>query len=183
MDRRQRKTRISIFEAFVALLAEKPYSRITVGQIIDGADVGRATFYAHFETKDDLLKALCEELFAHVLDAAAGKEGGHGGLFSCDAPNSAFLHLMQHLQKNDNHILDLLAGGNDALFMGYFKEALKGLVKTQAALFAHRKDPALPEDFWLDHIAGVFTQTVHWWLNHGRRETPEEICQYFYLSV
>ena len=68
MDRRQKKTREAIFSAFSSLLSKKKYSQITVGEIIEHADVGRATFYAHFETKDYLLKAFCEELFCHIFD-------------------------------------------------------------------------------------------------------------------
>ena len=51
MDRRQRKTRDAIFKAFIELLSEKNVNQITVGEIIARADIGRATFYAHFETK------------------------------------------------------------------------------------------------------------------------------------
>ena len=61
MDRRQKKTREAIFNAFCELLSKKRYEQITVGEIIERADVGRATFYAHFETKDFLLKELCAE--------------------------------------------------------------------------------------------------------------------------
>ncbi|MBR5529107.1 MAG: TetR/AcrR family transcriptional regulator [Oscillospiraceae bacterium] len=183
MDRRRRKTRNAIFEAFIALLDRHSYGQITVGQIIERADVGRATFYAHFETKEELLKALCRELFAHIFEAAEGEETAHSYLFDCQAPDSVFLHLFQHLQKDDNRILTLLSCRNNDLFLGYFKEELRELIKSREAQFSGRKDPRLPDAFWLDHIAATFTETLRWWLENGRKEPPETITEYFYLAV
>ena len=54
MDSWQRKTRNAIFQAFTRLLEQKTYSSLTVQEIIDEADISRSTFYAHFETKDEL---------------------------------------------------------------------------------------------------------------------------------
>ena len=111
MDRRQRKTREAIFSAFTKLLSEKSFNHITVSDIIERADIGRATFYAHFETKDYLLKELCEELFCHIFDSSSESDHNHRHIFNCSAPDSVFTHLFEHLYKNDNQILELLSSG------------------------------------------------------------------------
>ena len=183
MDRRQRKTREAIFNAFITLLAKKNFSQITVGEIIHQADVGRATFYSHFETKDFLLKELCEELFCHIFDSTQNGQSEHKHIFDCDEQNSVFLHLFQHLQKNDNNILELLSCQNNELFLWYFKINLQKLVVSQLPLFEERKNEKLPDSFWVNHIACTFVETVRWWIENGMKESPETITEYFYLAV
>ncbi len=53
-DLRVLKTQRAIREAFMQLLAEKPFESITVQNIIDRALVNRKTFYNHFRDKYDL---------------------------------------------------------------------------------------------------------------------------------
>lgn len=183
MDRRQRKTRESIFKAFIELLSKKDFTQITVGEIIEQADVGRATFYAHFETKDFLLKELCEELFCHIFDAKNNEQTKHKHIFDCDAPDSVFLHLFRHIEKNDNNILELLSCQNNELFLRYFKFNLLRLVISQLSLFETRKNEKLPDSFWINHIASTFVETLRWWIDNGLKESPETIAEYFYLAV
>ncbi len=181
MDRRQRKTREAIFGAFTELLSQKDFNAITVGEIIDRADIGRATFYAHFETKDYLLKELCEELFCHLFDTMKG-ENSHHHIFNCDTDDSVFLHLFKHLQKNDNQILDLLSGENNELFLRYFKVGLLSLVENQIDNLKTEKHRALPKEFLINHIATAFVETVRWWADNKCEQSPETITNYF-LSV
>ena len=178
MDRRQRKTRKAIIDAFISLLSKKDFEHITVGEIIECADIGRATFYSHFETKDFLLKELCEELFCHIVDAVSGNRG-HEHIFECDAPDSVFLHLFRHLQNNDNNILQLLSCKNNELFLRYFKTNLLKLVESQLPCFASAKSNQLPESFWVNHITSTFVETVKWWIDNGKKESPETITEYF----
>ena len=177
MDRRQRKSREAIFDAFTELLSKKDFAHITVGQIIEKADVGRATFYAHFETKEYLLKEFCRELFCHIFDSVNGTQHRH--IFHCDGEDSVFLHLFQHLYKNDRNILALLSGQNNSLFMEYFRVELIQLVKQQLPMFEDRRKEGIPADFWQEYITSTFVSTLKWWLGNGMTEPPEVITEYF----
>ena len=182
MDRRQRKTREAIFSAFIELLCKKDASQITVGEIIKKADIGRATFYAHFETKDFLIKELCEELFCHIFDKAQGR-CEHHHIFECDAPDSVFLHLFIHLKKNDNNILTLLSCQGNDLFLNHFKLGLTQLVEKEIDNLNIKAAKSLPRDFVVNHISSVFIETVRWWILNELALSPDEICDYFLTAI
>lgn len=178
MDRRQRKTRAAIFSAFAELLGEKGYGSITVREIIERADVGRTTFYAHFPTKDDLLRELCEELFGHVVDSAVGRSGTAGSYSDAAPPPSALCHLLQHMRKNENGVLDLLSCESSDLFLRYFKDSLTALMEEEMAdSVAERL--GVPHGYLVNHLTGSFVETVLWWAHGGLVETPEQLDAYF----
>jgi len=179
MDRRQRKTKAAIFKAFISLLSQKDYYKITVSEIIEAADIGRATFYAHFETKDFLLKELCEELFCHVLTYDKQGNTNSSQLFDCSKPDTVFLHLLRHLQNNDNQILELLVGRNNELFLRYFKNQLANLVQNEFTLQKPNFSKPLPDDYFINHISSTFVETVRWWKDNHDDMPPEQIHEYF----
>ena len=72
-DRRIGKTRKALKEALTDLILEKGYEAVTVQDVIDRADVGRSTFYAHFVDKDDLLMAILADLEMPGLDPSSWK--------------------------------------------------------------------------------------------------------------
>lgn len=183
MDRRQRKTREAIFKAFTELLSKKDFNKITVGEVIEKADIGRATFYSHFESKDFLLKDFCEELFCHIFDTESNEKNKHRHIFDCDGSGSAFLHLFEHLKKNDNNILLLLSSSNNQLFLRYFKDNLKVLIESHLWLFEPPKNDKIPLEFWKNHIASTFVETLSWWISGEMKETPETITEYFFTVI
>ena len=176
MDRRQRKSREAILGAFTELLSKKKYDKITVGEIIERADVGRATFYAHFETKDFLLKALCEELFCHIFDTSSADGREHIHIFSCDSHAPVFLHLFSHLAENDHNILRLLSSENNGIFIKYFKENLKELISKS---FPSDETDEIPKSFRINHLASSFVETVIWWVEGSMKESVENVYSWF----
>src|SRR5260221_6369465 len=65
-DRRIHKTKRLLREALFSLIGEKDYDSIVVKEILDRADVGRSTFYAHFNDKDELLVSGIHDLINSV---------------------------------------------------------------------------------------------------------------------
>ncbi len=76
-DRRLIRSRRLLGNALIELMQEKRYIDITVQDIIDRADVGRTTFYKHFQDKEDLLISNLDailENFIHHMDSGGGDQ-------------------------------------------------------------------------------------------------------------
>ncbi len=179
MDRRQRKTREAIFDAFSELLTHKSYSQITVQEIIDEANVGRTTFYAHFPTKDDLLREMCAELFAHVFSQAPEAELTHDFSMATGDPKAIVTHILYHLREHGRTMLVLLTCESGELFQRDFHQYFNELVTLHILNGSVRKNTAVPDDFLIDHISGSFVNMVRWWLKNDMKQSPEEIAEYF----
>ncbi|RJQ42169.1 MAG: TetR/AcrR family transcriptional regulator [Anaerolineaceae bacterium] len=58
IDRRSQRSCQLITEALLDLLMEKKFNEITIQEITDTANVGRATFYLHYRNKEECLMQL-----------------------------------------------------------------------------------------------------------------------------
>ena len=176
MERRRKKTRQAILSAFQELLAQKRYENITVQDIVETADVGRSTFYTHFETKDMLLRAMCEDMFVHVLENVTD-EGSHD--FSHDRDNPAMIvsHMLYHMQDQQKNIRGLLTCESRDIFLQYFREKLRETLAARGHSLL--REHALPEGFLINHITGSFVLMVEWWMRGGCMLTPEEMTRMY----
>ena len=56
IDKRVLKSKEAIAKAFIDLLEEEEYSKVTITKITEKANVNRGTFYKHYNYKEDILK-------------------------------------------------------------------------------------------------------------------------------
>ena len=175
MDRRQKKSRQAIIEAFTRLLEKENFSSITVQQIIDEADVGRTTFYAHFETKDILLKEMCTEIIEHIFSHELHPEYSHDFSAGKHDLQERLTHLLYHLKENKGNITALFSGSTSELFLRYFKELLQKVFEEYPEVL----QPDVPHAFAISHATGSFTEAVRYWIHSGMAESPEDIASYF----
>ena len=182
MDRRQQKTRAAIFDAFEYLLSQKKYSKITIRDIIDQANVGRTTFYEHFETKDALLSEMCADLFHHIF-STEGPESSHDFPLSQGDSRTVVTHILYHLREGRRSMIRLISGESSEIFLFYFKQYLDDMVLPFLMSGMEQKNERLPNDFLRNHICGSFLNMVQWWIREGMQETPEQLSDYFMAVI
>ena len=72
-DRRVKRTKTLIFQAFFELVQSSRYHDLKTINIIEKAGVGKSTFYEHFLNKDDVLQQSLENPMSIIANALLGK--------------------------------------------------------------------------------------------------------------
>ena len=166
-DRRVAKTRKAIFQAFLDQLNSTGYDAITVQQIIDRADVGRSTFYAHYESKESLLDQLCQELFHHLFEQQTAV-----------TTRDYLAHLFGHFRKNQDRIASLLLSNNE-YFIRMLRAELEHDVYPMIAAEYLSPLSIVPESYRKYFVTSHFIASVTWWLSQRENLSEMDLVDYF----
>ena len=170
-DRRVQRTRRLLQEALLSLMVEKGYEAITVQEIIDRADVGRATFYAHFADKRTLLTSGIEDLRTALVDAqrqALARGDGRTRGLSFSRP------MLEHAAGRLPLWRALAGRESGAFVLRRIHDMLAEIVRNDvAALGITRSSPH--RELVVQHLTGAFMGVMTWWLDDGARLSPEEV--------
>ena len=175
-DRRVRRTRRAMRAAFVELVLEKGFAAVTIEEVVDRADVARATFYAHYRDKDDLLVDIVRGLAAdreRLLPAAEQAQAqGFTGL--------PVLYIFQHAEQEKPVYQVILRGEGDGRALREFVELTCARVEQ---VFRKRAEelgvtPRLPMDViaraWTGELVGVLS----WWVENDTGYDAVEITRH-----
>jgi AcrR family transcriptional regulator len=174
VDRRVRRTRQLLQEALLALILEKGYDAITVQDVIDRADVGRSTFYAHFQDKEDLFLSEFEMLRSmfeqHMVAASPGTQD----------PWELTLVMFRHAQ--DQHRLYKALAGKQAgsIALTHIQRYLAALLREHLRPAMSRKTKApVPPDVVAHYLVSSFMGLLTWWLDQNLPYPAEEINEMY----
>ncbi len=171
MDRRAARTRRALHGALMSLILRKGYEAITIQDIIDAADVGRSTFYAHYAGKEDLLRSGFQTLRTLLTEAqrnAAAKGGGPQ-----NEPLGFSLAMFEHAGEYRQIYLALVGGRGGAVAVNEIRLILSELVRKE--LSDARDDDAVPRDVRVQFIVGTFLTALTWWLERKPKLMPSHV--------
>jgi AcrR family transcriptional regulator len=169
LDRRVRRTRRQLAQALINLTSERAYNAIQVREITDRADIGYATFYRHYDSKDDLMLVVFNQITAE-LEATAAEPG-----------KDYFIHegrlIFEHVQKYDGLYRSIL---HSPEFVGKLKQLLTLRVADQIQMHARDLDElAFPVELAANHMVAALIGMIEWWLEKGKPLPVEEMARIY----
>jgi len=175
-DRRVGRTRKALKEALTDLILEKGYEEVTVQDVIDRADVGRSTFYAHFVDKDDLLMAILADLDVPSPDASSWK-----------ADDPAFgwtLALFRHFGSGRRLFKAVASSQSGALARRETTQRLEELARAELSrLKAARRLDAFRLELMVRFLVGTFIGFMDWWMREENEHLPPEQVDHAFRSL
>jgi AcrR family transcriptional regulator len=179
LDRRVRRTRESLHKALISLALEKKYDAITVQEVLDRANVGRSTFYAHFEGIDDLLIWGIQDLRA-TLDSALQQQRQSAKRHESVV---AFSRAMfEHASGYRNVYHALLNTRAWPLVRQALENILEELIRRECKaeiVKLKRADSEVPVDLFVHYLTATFFVVLVWWMDRRSRLTPSQIDEVF----
>jgi AcrR family transcriptional regulator len=176
-DRRSQRTRRLLHRAIMSLMQEKRYDSITVQDIIDRADVGRSTFYAHYQDKEDLVNSNLQEILDDLSQSLAENGPENQRLLPT-------LALFKHVQENHHLFEAMIRGGGLDLLLEkgqvYWRQRVEA--ELQSRLPAGQM-PAMPLSLVADYLSGTLGTYLKWWLRHQPSYPPERMDEMFQQMV
>lgn len=108
------RSKMLIRRSFIDLLRTKPIEKITVTDVVNGADINRGTFYAHYPDINALIRAIEDEIIETLYDLISSQDmtaDQHDGRRAQD-PLSLFLKISAYLSENQELIFSLMNANN-----------------------------------------------------------------------
>lgn len=145
-------------DTLIELLRNKELQDISVRELCDKAGVGRASFYRHFQNKEDILDRHARSLIKEWTKEFESSPN--------TKPWEVFQSLFCHIKKYQTFYEVLHKTGRDTILRTSLREKI-GWTKNLSNADAYQKI------FFADGISGWIEE----WIERGMKESPDKLDQ------
>lgn len=158
-DRRVQRTRELLRSALMQLIDEKGYDAVTIQDITERANLGRTTFYLHYQSKDDLLVDHHAEFEIQIPMA----EWSQDTTLSDDAIAGLVHYLQSFAEQRSMYVAIVRSKDGELIMRGIHEQLVKNLQTTLTTAFPEQKS-TMPLDILCNYLAGAQISLIDWWM-------------------
>lgn len=169
-DRRIQRTRTSLTQALLSLLPERGWDELTVQDLCDRANIGRSTFYAHFQNKEELLASGLNDLRTFLSEPQSSAATVQ------PADELAFVGgLINHIDENKILCRAIFGRRSGHVVQMRFREMVAQLVREHLA----HAPGGWQRDAAVHFISGALVEMLAWFVDSGSAVSADEVERHF----
>lgn len=174
--RRKQRTRNALKKAAAELLMRKGYESLTIQDITDQLDLARATFYVHFNDKDDILWSLLQDHFSQLNETLQAELP----LQTLNRHQQKLRLIFDYAAKERELLAVMLSDRGHITLTRRFTRYIATIIKAdiEKGLTPHQAE--VPIDFKANYLAGALLQVLTWWLENDNNLSPRTLADLFY---
>ena len=169
-DRQSQRTRQALGEALLELMKEIGYRAVSIKDIIERANVGRSTFYAHYGDKDQLFESQVNSMLETLIEGT-----------SADAleqnPYFPSLGLFRHVQDQWKLYKLLSWESGNSLHINHLQKTISERIEQRLQTEEQRFE--LPIPVVANFLASSLLSLLKWWLDNKMTYSPEQMDEMF----
>lgn len=178
-DPRARRTDALLRDTLIALLEEHRFAEITVGKIVQRAQVNRATFYRHYQDKYDLAAQVIEAAFEDLMADLQASDIENERI-DLGQRHAAWTKLFQHVAEHARLYRALLGKTRDPWVMMRMRKSGETWVQQRLqAMHPSRDADDMPEDVAIAFAIELLLGVIGWWLEGNMQYSPDQIATWF----
>lgn len=169
IDRRIQRTKRRLRQGLIDLTLKQGFETLTIRDITQQADVGYASFFRHYKSKDDLLLDVLEHLLQEIeVLLQPSRE-------TADAATSGTL-LFNHVTENEALYRVLLSSDGNHFALDRLRSfGVESFLEQHTPL----TDSPIPPDIAADHIVNATINLIQWWLTHNKPYPPTRMGEIY----
>ena len=177
-DRRVQRTRELLQKALIELISERGYDPLTIQDIVDRANIGRTTFYLHFNSKEDLFIS-CHEAIVSQFQFGPLWPLSREELLSPE-PTEGMISAYRHLHEARRLLFPIFQGKDSALILRRIRDFSAQEIEANFRGVFEEANSTMPFNLLAYTLAGAQIAMIHWWLEKHQPYPPEELALAFH---
>lgn len=157
-----------IFEGLARVMQEKDFSKISVTDVVKAAQVGRTTFYRHFDEIEDVLQMRCDQFVEGLITYLRAYRQKQP-----DAHVSILRPVLQYSYRHSDLLEMLIKAKRTYLFEEAFLSYFEPFKPLFGAYFGIEEEYV---DYVIVMRVSAITKILSHWIATGKEQSPDELA-------
>lgn len=163
IDRRVLRTQQSLGNALVDLTLENGYDTITIKELTQRANIGYATFFRHFKSKDELLKYVLISVLTEISNLTTSE------MTSYEQALVSFEYI-----KNNSRVYNVFVNiPRDSELVQLVHDVVEQDIR---ANFIARDQGRIPMEVAINHMVTSIIELIRWWFTNDMTYSIEQMA-------